>query len=204
MSRYPIEPPQITWNTSAFAVFATCCNIASGVNPYLWKNFDDSDIYNNLGLLQYAPAYQIIDFIGNNYPDLTIYDGLCQVKFFESNNFPWQVGSAFDFNSFYEFTIGCTTNWSSEIAHFLEQCNYCNASQASDYGFMYSALADTLYNQYLNDNPYNYSRLEWIARNGTLSGIETENNIKILFAYSRGVVYKKTPIWLYFKHYGWR
>lgn len=204
MSNYPITPPLATWKLEALTVFVVCSYYISSVNPAVWKNFDDTDLYNGLGLFLHEPAYQIIDFIGNNYPTLTIFDGLCQVKYFESSDFNWQTGSVFDYQSFTEFTLHCTNDWQVEIAHFLEQIGYCNATDAQSYANMWYIHCINQFAEFQNMNPYDYKRKKWVAGNRVLSEAEITNNINILFAYSQGVVYQPSKIWLYFKHYHWR
>lgn len=199
MSRYPITPPLVNWKLEATAVFVTCSYYISSVNPAVYRNFDDSNLYNGLGLMLHEPAYDIIDFIGNNYPTLTIYDGLCQLKYFESSSFNWQTGSAFDFQTFNAFTQGCSVNWNIEIAHFLEQMGYCNATDAQYYANQWHNQCLNQYLDFLNMNPDDYKRLKWFGRNGLLTNDEITNNINIIFAYSQGVVYEPKKIWLYFK-----
>ncbi len=199
MSKYPISPPLQNWKIEACAVFVTCSYYISSVNPAVYKNFDDTDLYNGLGLFLLPPAYKIIDYIGNNYPTLTIFDGLAQIKYYESSDFNWEGGSAFDFQTFTAFTQGCTVNWDIEIAHFLEQIGYCNATDAQYYASQWHNSCLNQYLDFLNMNPDDYKRLKWIGRNGLLTNDEITNNINIIFAYSQGIVYKPKPIWLYFK-----
>lgn len=199
MSRIPVEPPSNIWCKEAITVFCTCSYFISSINPAVWQNFDNSDLYNGLGLLLHKPAYEIIDYIGNNYPNLTIENGLIQMKFFESPSFNWQSGSAYDFQTFADFTQHCSVNWSIEIQHFLEQIGYCNTTDAQNYANQWHSYAFNLYMDFLSMNPNDYKRLKWVARNGLLSNDEIENNLHILFAYSQGVVYEKNLIWIYFK-----
>lgn len=202
MSKIPVQPPSLIWCKEAIAVFCTCSYYISSVNPSVWQNFDDSDLYNGLGLLLHKPAYQIIDFIGNNYPQLTIENGLCQMKFFESSSFNWQTGSSYDYQTFQDFTQNCTVNWTTEIQHFLEQIGYCNTTDAQYYASQWHSYCFNLYMDFLTMNPDDYKKLKWVGRNGTLNASEIENNIHILFAYSQGVVYTRNLIWLYFKMKG--
>lgn len=198
MSKMSVLPPALNWNIPAITVFCTCSYYISSINPAVWENFDDSNLYNGLGLLLHKPAYEIIDYVGNNYPNLTIENGLIQMKFFESN-LSWQSGSSYDFQTFTDFTHGCTVNWSTEIQHFLEQIGYCDTNDAQYYASQWHSYAFNLYMDFLTMNPDDYKKLKWIGRNGLLSNDEITNNRNILFAYSQGVVYEKNLIWLYFK-----
>lgn len=168
-----------------------------------WRNFDDTDLDNGLGLILYEPGWKIIDYIGNNYPTLTLRDGLTQIKFFESGEYDWLAGTSYDWQSFVDFTRGCTTNWNIEIAHFLEQIGYCDATLANYYATQWQAACTAQYIEFLSMNPKIGMRNKWIARNAQISEAETTNNIEILFSYSQGYVKKNTP-WIYFKRYNWR
>lgn len=198
MNNIPVLPPVTKWNIPSITVFCTCSYYISSINPAVWENFDDTNLYNGLGLMLHKPAYEIIDYIGNNYPNLTIENGLIQMKFFEAN-LSWLSGSSYDYQTFTDFTQNCTVNWQREIQHFLEQIGYCNTTDAISYASQWHSYAFNLYMDFLTMNPNDYKKLKWVGRNGLLSNDEIENNRNILFAYSQGVVYEKNLIWLYFK-----
>lgn len=202
MNKYPIKPPTQKWKVEAVSVFVVCSYYISSVNPAVWENFNDTDLYNGLGLMLHKPAYEIIDFIGNNYPTLTIQDGLCQIKFFESPDYPYKTGTSYDFQTFVDFTRGCTTDFVKEIRNFLVQIGYCDSTMADYYANQWQHVCLNQYLDFLHTNPKSFNKLKWIARNGTLTESEITNNINILFAYSQGVVYTPVPVWLLFKMNG--
>lgn len=204
MSRYPIQPITTNWSHYAFAVVAGCMKEISSVNPGVWSGLVVDPNNNGLGLMLHNPGSDIINYANSNYPTLTYNDGLVQIEYF-TNSAPWIYNSSIDVHaSFKDFTENCGSMLQYEAGHFLYQIGYSatRADATQTAGDFYNTIYD-IYNAYMGKDPLTMRYKKWKYGNRQLSQDEINNNIDILFAYSRGVVYKN-PVWMYFKKDWWR
>lgn len=202
MSRYPIPKPAQNWSIYGFAVIAGCMKEISSVNPAIYKA-QVVNPNNGLGLLLHKPASDITSYASAHYPELGYLDGLVQIEYF-INSLPWIYETADTWGSFESFAINCTSGMQTETAHFLYQVGYsatrADATQkAADF---YSTISG-LRNAYSGVDPYQFKRLKWAYGNRQLTNDEITNNINILYAYSKGVLYKNLA-WLYYRKKWWK
>ena len=203
MSKYPIKAPETAWKYAAFAIVAGCMKRISSVNPGVWEDLIVNPNSSGLGLMLHKPGSEIINFANRYYPELTYNNGLVQIEFF-LRSATWKYETPDTWSSFKAFTTGCTNSLLNETQHFLYQIGYSETrADAQTAANDFISTINDIYTDYQDRDPKLYLRSKWKYGNYQITNDDIANNINILYAYSKGYVYKNLA-WLYFKLYGWR